>query len=169
MRSSHRIVLSGAKSLAICAVLLAAVVLPAAKLAAQDVTLPLKTIEAKHFTQAEGLGLSQEFIDQFYEGLRTELPKTKVAEQVVEEGGTVADADAANSVVVEGKLLSKKSDFVGIVRAEIDLYRRSDHSLIKTITPEIPYKPSPLNTDKTIGHSTGRRAAYEIMRALKKK
>jgi len=26
-----------------------------------------------------------------------------------------------------------------------------------------------MNTDATIGHATGRRAAYEIMRALKKK
>jgi hypothetical protein len=158
----------GTDILVICAALLAAV-LPAAKLAAQDVTLPLKAIEVKHFTQAEGLNLSQEFIDQFYEGLRTELPKTKVAGQVVEDGGTIADADAANSVVVEGKFLEKKSGFVGIVRAEINLYRRSDHQLITTITPKIPYKPSPLNTDKTIGHSTGRRAAYEIQRAFKKK
>ena len=92
-----------------------------------------------------------------------------MAGQVIEAGGTVADADAGNSIVVEGKFLSKKSGFVGIVRAEINLFRRSDHNLIKTITPEIPYKPSPLNTDKTIGHSTGRRAAYEIQRALKKK
>lgn len=168
MKSSHPIPVASMKRLGLI-MPVAVAVLFAGNLLAQDVQLPLKTIEAKHFTQTEGLGLSQEFIDQFYEGLRTELPKTKVAEQVVEEGGTVADADAANSVVIEGKFLSKKSGFVGIVRAEINLYRRSDHNLIKTITPEIPYKPSPLNTDKTIGHSTGRRAAYEIMRALKKK
>ena len=168
MKSSFRILCAGAKRLAVFAPLLVVFIF-AGSLAAQDVQLPLKTIEVKHFTQAEGLGLSQEFIDQFYEGLRAELPKTKVAGQVVEEGGTVADPDAANSVVIEGKFLSKKSGFVGIVRAEINLYRRSDHNLIKTITPEIPYKPSPLNTDKTIGHSTGRRAAYEIQRALKKK
>ena len=168
MKSSLHILCVGAKRLAVFAPLLVAVLF-AASLAAQDVQLPLKTIEVKHFTQAEGLGLSQEFIDQFYEGLRGELPKAKVAGQVIEEGGTVADADAGNSIVVEGKFLSKKSGFVGIVRAEINLFRRSDHNLIKTITPEIPYKPSPLNTDKTIGHSTGRRAAYEIQRALKKK
>lgn len=168
MKSSLHILCVGAKRLAVFAPLLVAVLF-AASLAAQDVQLPLKTIEVKHFTQAEGLGLSQEFIDQFYEGLRGELPKAKVAGQVIEAGGTVADADAGNSIVVEGKFLSKKSGFVGIVRAEINLFRRSDHNLIKTITPEIPYKPSPLNTDKTIGHSTGRRAAYEIQRALKKK
>jgi hypothetical protein len=168
MKPNTRTTLRGARLLVVCATVLAAC-LPAARLLAQDVTLPLKTIEAKHFTQAEGLNLSQEFVDQFYAGLRAELPKAKVAEQVVDEGGTVADADAANSVVVEGKFLSKKSGFVGIVRAEINLFRRSDHGLIKTITPEIPYKPSPLNTDKTIGHATGRRAAYEIFRALKKK
>ena len=168
MKSSLHILCVGAKRLAVFAPLLVVFIF-AGSLAAQDVQLPLKTIEVKHFTQAEGLGLSQEFIDQFYEGLRGELPKAKVAGQVIEAGGTVADADAGNSIVVEGKFLSKKSGFVGIVRAEINLFRRSDHNLIKTITPEIPYKPSPLNTDKTIGHSTGRRAAYEIQRALKKK
>jgi len=161
MKSFHRIL-----SLAVP---LAVAVLFVATLAAQDVTLPLKTIEAKRFTPADGQNFSQEFIDEFYDGLRTELPKTKLAEQVIEEGGTVADADAANSVVVEGKFLLKKSGFVGTVRAEISLFRRSDHQLIKTITADIPYKPSPMNTDKTIGHATGRRAAYEIQRALKRK
>ncbi|HYA49467.1 MAG TPA: hypothetical protein VEG35_07180 [Burkholderiales bacterium] len=168
MRSSLHTAFAGTKALVVFAALLAALV-PAANLAAEDVTLPLKTVEIKHFTQAEGQTFSQEFIDQFYNGLRAEMPRTKVAAQVIDDDGTVADADAANSVVVEGKFLQKKSGFVGIVRAEISLYSRSDHHLIKTITAEIPYKPSPLNTDKTIGHATGRRAAYEIQRALKKR
>jgi hypothetical protein len=148
---------------------LSVVFLLGVSLAAQDVQLPLKAIEVTHFTQTEGLGLSQDFINSFYDGLSAELPKTKIAGQVVEEGGTVPDADAANSVVVEGKFLEKKSGFVGIVRAEINLYRLSDHTLILTITPKVPYKPSPLNNDKTIGHATGRRTAYEMQRALKKK
>jgi hypothetical protein len=141
----------------------------AVSLAAQDVQLPLKAIEVTHFTQAEGLGISQDFINSFYDGLLAELPKKKIAGQVVEDGGTMPDADAAGSVVVEGKFLEKKSGFVGIVRPEINLYRMSDHTLILTITPKVPYKPSPLNNDKTIGHATGRRTAYEIQRALKKK
>ena len=168
MKTSLRIMFGGKKSLVICAALLAAV-LPAAKLAAQDVVLPLKMIEVKHFTQAEDAGFSEDFINYFYDGLRTELPKAKVAEQVVEEGATVPDADAANSVVVEGKFLEKKSGMVGIVRPEINLYRRSDHKLILTITPEVPYKPSPFNKDKNVAFATGRRTAYEIQRALKKK
>jgi hypothetical protein len=169
MKSSLRPVLRGAKSLVVCAALLAAV-LPAATLAAQDVVLPLKTIEVKHFTQADGAGLSQDFLNYFYDGLRAELPKTKVAEQVVDEGGTVPDADAANSVVVEGKFLENhKSGLVHYVLPEINLYRRSDHSLIKTISPKVPYKSSPFNKDKNVAEYTGRRTAYEILRALKKR
>jgi hypothetical protein len=34
-----------------------------------------KIIEVKHFTQSEGLGLSQEFVNSFYDGLRERLAK----------------------------------------------------------------------------------------------
>jgi len=149
-----------------------AAVLFAGSLAAQDVQLPLKTIEVKHFTQVEGLGLSQEFINSYYDGLRLELakPKTKVADQVVDEGATVPEADAANSVIVEGKFLErKKGGLVSYVIPEINLYRTSDHKLIVTITPKVPYKPSPFNKDTNVGKMTGIRTAYEIKRALKGK
>jgi hypothetical protein len=45
----------------------------------------------------------------------------------------------------------------------------SDHALIKTITPKVPYKPSPFNKEPVVGKVTGQRTAYEIYRALKKK
>ncbi len=127
------------------------------------------TVEVKHFAQVDGLGLSQEFVNYFYDGLREQLEKMRVASQVIEEGTAVPDADAANSVIVEGKFTEyKQGGFgVGIVGSEIKLYRRNDHALITTITPRVPYKPSPLNTDKTIGQSTGARTASEIKKALK--
>jgi len=69
-----------------CAVLLVFAFLTAGGLAAQDVKLPLKTIQVKPFTQAEGLGLSEEFINYFNEGLVKFMPKTKVAAQVWKKG-----------------------------------------------------------------------------------
>lgn len=138
-------------------------------LAAQDVTLPLKAIQAKHFGQAEGLGKTQEFLNFFYDGLMSYLPKTKVAAQVLGEEATVAEADAANSVVIEGTLLEvKKKGLIGIVRADVSLYRLSDHKLVKQFIAEVPYKPSPFNKDKNIAEPSGGRLAYMIQKELKK-
>lgn len=138
-------------------------------LAAQDVTLPLKAIQVTHFTQAEGLDLSPDFLNYFYDGLMEYLPKTKVAAQVVEEGGTVAEADAANAVIVEGKVIGlKKKGVAGILTSDIGLYRVSDHQLIKQFTAEVMFKNSPLNKDKNVAEPSGGRTAYEIQKALKK-
>jgi hypothetical protein len=130
-----------------------------------------KIVEVKHFTQSEGLGLSQEFINYFYDGLRERLKKEQVANQIVDEGAAVPDAEAANTMIVEGKFTEyKKGGFlegVGIVGSEIKLYRRSDHKLIATINPRVPFKPSPLNTDSGVGKNTGSRTADEIKKALK--
>ena len=128
-----------------------------------------KTVEVKHFTQVDGLGLSQDFVNSFYDGLREYAPKAKIAEQVVDEGATVSDADAANSAVIEGKFTGyNKGGFLssGIVDMEIKLYRRSDHTLIKTITSRGAFKASPFNTDKNVGGFVGGNAAFEIGKAL---
>ncbi|MGA3281953.1 MAG: hypothetical protein ABSD50_13340 [Smithella sp.] len=127
----------------------------------------VKALELKHFTQADGLGLSQDFVNSFYDGLREHLIKAGVANQIIDEGAMTPDADAAATVVVEGKFTEYKSGaLVGIVGSEIKLYHKNDHSLITTITPRVPYKPSPFNTDKTIGKAAGGRTAYEIKKAL---
>jgi len=126
-----------------------------------------KALELKHFTQADGLGLSQDFVNSFYDGLREHLIKAEVANQIIDEGAMAPDADAAATVVVEGKFTEFKSGaLVGTVGSEIKLYHKNDHSLITTITPRVPYKPSPFNTDKTIGKAAGGRTAYEIKKAL---
>jgi hypothetical protein len=144
-------------------------VLFAGGLAAQDITLPLSAIQVKHFTQAEGVNKSQEFLDYFYQGLLDSLPKTKVAAQVFGEDGAVPEADAANAILVEGQILEvKHKGLIGVVRTEVNLYRLGDHQLVKNFVTEVPYKPSPMNTDKTIAHASGGRLAYEIQRQLKK-
>jgi len=156
------------KRLIIAAPLLIAVVF-AGSLAAQDVQLPLNSIQVKHFTLAEGVGKTQEFADYFYNGLLRYMPKTKVAALVVPEEGAVAEADAANALVVEGQLLFVGHEgMAGIVRSEISLYRVSDHKLVKTFTAEVPYKRSPLNKDKNVGENTGERTAIAIQKELKK-
>ncbi len=143
--------------------------LGAGSLAAQDVSLPLKAIQVKHFGQAEGLGKSQEFLNYFYDGLMTYLPKTKVAAQVVPDEGSVPEADAGNSVVVEGTILEvKKKGMSGILTSEIKLYRLSDHKLVKEFTAEVMFKNSPLNKDKNVAEPSGGNTAYEIQKQLKK-
>lgn len=156
------------RSLGVIGVILA-VVLAAGSLAAQDVTLPLNAIQVKHFTQAEGLGKTQEFLNYFYDGLMQYLPKTKVARQVLGEEAAVPEADAANAIIVEGKVLEvKKKGMVGILTSDISLYRASDHALVKQFTAEVVFKNSPLNKDKNVAEPSGGRTAYEIQKALKK-
>ena len=126
-----------------------------------------KTLEVKNFTQAGGLGLSQEFLNYFYNGLREELVKVGVAGQVLNEGSAVAEADAADSVILEGKIIEYKSTWYAIIlKSEIKFYRRSDKALIKTITTEVGAKASPLNTDKNVGENTGKRTANEIKKSM---
>lgn len=126
-----------------------------------------KTLEVKNFTQAGGLGLSQEFLNYFYNGLREELVKVGVAGQVLNEGSAVAEADAADSVILEGKIIEYKNTWYAIIlKSEIKFYRRSDKALIKTITTEVGAKASPLNTDKNVGENTGKRTANEIKKSM---
>ena len=146
-------------------VLVLAAGLFAGALTAQDVQMPLADIQVKHFTQAEGLGKSPDFLNYFYNGLIQELPKTKVATQVVGEEGSVPEAEAANAVVVEGTLIEVKST---VIKAEISLYRLSDRKLVKTFTCAVMSKPSPLNKEKNVAETAGRRTAYEIQKSLKK-
>jgi hypothetical protein len=126
-----------------------------------------KTAEVKRFAQAEGLGFSQGFLNSFYDGLRQNLKKAQVADQIVDDGSAVTEADASNSIIMEGTLVENKAFFGGsVIGSEIKVYRRSDHSLIKTITARVPTKASPFNTDKTVGEAAGGRTAYEIKKSL---
>ena len=126
-----------------------------------------KIVEVKQLTQADGLGLSQEFLNYFYNGLREELVKSGVAGQVIKEGVAVAEADAANSIILEGKIIEYKSTWYAIiVKSEIKLYIKKDKTLMKAISTEVAAKSSPLNTDKNVGENTGKRTANEIKKAL---
>jgi len=67
-----------------------------------------KSIEVKHFPNAEGVELPPEFGDFLYAELRAELQKKKVAEQLPGEGEVVDPADAPKSVILEGTVLEYK-------------------------------------------------------------
>ena len=99
----------------------------------------IRTIIVKHFSNSMGVDKSQEFINYFCDALRDELVKEKIANQVAEDALPVADADASNSLVIEGKFtgFDKGGVFsLGNVTMEIEMYRISDHALMKMTTPK---------------------------------
>jgi len=149
--------------------LLAALLFPVSATAASTPPL-IRTIIVKHFTNAAGMSQSQEFINIFCDQLRDELTKEKIASQVAEETTPVADADAPNSLVIEGKFTgSEKGGFItpATLTLEIEIYRVSDHALLKLSTPKAIYKATPLNRDKNVAEFTGRQIAATIKQLLK--
>ena len=101
-----------------------------------------KSIEVKHFPNAEGVELPPEFSDFLYAELRADLQKKKVAEQLLGEGEVVDPGDAAQSVILEGNILEYKKGSVvkeGLTRgfaggrsltAHIRVVRRSNNEAI---------------------------------------
>ncbi len=141
----------------------------ASPLAAKDAPPRFQTIEVKHFTVAPGVPLSPAFVEFFYAGLVADLPKQKLAERVIEDGGTVPEAEAADSAIVEGVFTDYGKGGLGPGHVTIDLkiYRRSDRSVIVALTPRLPFKSSPFNKDENVAKASAVRAAYAIKRALK--
>src|SRR5258708_37146976 len=75
---------------------------------AKDPEPQFKSVEAKHFTKAEGVELSPEFTDYLYAELRAELTKAKLFGQVVGEGEAVDAAGAPASIIIEGNITEYK-------------------------------------------------------------
>jgi hypothetical protein len=98
-----------------------------------------KSIEVKHFTNAEGVQLSSNFSKYFYASFLAELQRLNVAEQTVEEGTPVNDTQGTHGfkpqfIVLEGKFVKveegrQKGDKfeAGSANLEIRYFRRSDH------------------------------------------
>ncbi len=116
--------------------LLLSILFVAAPLAAKDSGLPpINTIVVRHFTNADGMTMSPEFFNYFYKYLCEDLVKGKISTQAVIEGTTAPDAVAANSLVLDGKFLSRENAALlkpGKVQMELSLHRLSDHALVKT-------------------------------------
>jgi hypothetical protein len=71
-----------------------------------------KSIEVRHFSQAEGVELPPEFSDFLYAEIRADLQKKKLADQLPGENEVVDSADAAQSVILEGSVLEYKKGSV---------------------------------------------------------
>jgi hypothetical protein len=161
--------------------ILSVLLVPAAVLAAKDAQPQFKTIVVKPLTGAEGITLPQGAAEAFSEHLRNKLQKMNLAAQVTDDGSKVAEADAAGSVVIEAKVTSNNPmaksasgawllgvGAAGHIAMEIGIFRLSDHTLIKTITPN--FKDTGCGSDscqrRVIGFM-GEDAADAIKKALK--
>jgi hypothetical protein len=127
-------------------------------------------VEVKHLTKADGIDLPAEYLNGAYDSLREELVKRGVFGTVVEDGGTIADADAASAVVLECKITKFHGQLLGnlaYVVAEVTLSNRSDHKLIMQFTIPDHY----IQVKGDLGNKakdTGEGLAYWIKHNLKK-
>jgi uncharacterized protein DUF4410 len=141
---------------------------------AKDKEAQFKSVEAKHFTRAEGVELSPEFTDYLYAELRAELTKAKLFGQVIGEGEVVDAADAPSSIIIEGTITEYKKGNVAkdvligftagwrSLKLDTTIKRRSDQSVMAS--PQVHVRASPRWKDKVLA----KQAAHQIVNDLKK-
>lgn len=136
-------------------------------LPARDSEQKFKTAEVKHLTKLDDVDLSQDFLNHAYDYLREDLQKTKLFGAVVGDGDTVADADAADSVIVECKIVeySKGHITVSTGHMEITIYRRTDHTVLQHFDVKVGWPAHAKDDFK--GKYTGAQVAHEIKNAFK--
>jgi len=162
---------------------LASIVLWPLTLAAQNMK-PLskpefKSIEVKHFTNAEGVQLSPNFSKVFYASFLAELQRLMVAEQTVEEGTPVNDTQGPHGfkpqfIVLEGKVVAVKEGRqngdkfeAGSANLEIRWFRRSDHKALsfppcaacEVFKAKVTLNGSLQNDEEKVAQSAGVEAA----------
>jgi len=115
---------------------LALVLFLAGTLSAKDEQHQWKALQVKHFTDKPGVNFTPEDLGYLYDGVLEKLRKSKLAEQVLDDGATVPKDIAADSVVMEGTVISFEqgdpSSRKTSAHVEFKLYRVSDHRLITT-------------------------------------
>lgn len=141
---------------------------------AKDKEAQFKSVEAKHFTRAEGVELSPEFTDYLYAELRAELTKAKLFGQVIGEGEVVDASDAPSSIIIEGNITEYKKGNVAkdvligftagwrSLKLDTTIKRRSDQSVMAS--PQVHVRASPRWKDKVLA----KQAAHQIVNDLKK-
>jgi hypothetical protein len=141
---------------------------------AKDKEAQFKSVEAKHFTRAEGVELSPEFTDYLYAELRAELTKAKLFGQVTGEGEVVDASDAPSSIIIEGNITEYKKGNVAkdvligftagwrSLKLDTTIKRRSDQSVMAS--PQVHVRASPRWKDKVLA----KQAAHQIVNDLKK-
>jgi len=140
---------------------------------AKDPQPQFKSVEAKHFSRAEGVELSPAFSDYLYAELRAELTKAKLFGQVIGEDEVVDAADAPKSLVIVGTITEFKKGSVvkdaligfgaGMRSLKVDANaaRRSDQQNLTAI--HVHVKVSPRWDEKVMA----RFAAKNIVKQLK--
>jgi hypothetical protein len=136
-----------------------------------------KTAEVKQVTMADGVQLPDninppQLLQLLANEIQQQLGKKNVAEQVVADGGAVPDAALPDSIVVECKIADfKKAGHTMMhpaeITLEINVYHRSDHSLVGAASPNAKLVPAIYRDDEHFAHAVGGWAAGEIHKALK--
>lgn len=143
----------------------------AAPLAAQaSQPLPINTVVVHPFANGNGMAQSQDFIQDFSDYVSQFLEKDKVAARLVDQGTPVPDADAAHSLVIEGKFLSHENASLikpGKLMVEISIYRLSDRALVRTWTTTTHFPPGGDHQDRRYAYYTGVAAANAILDAIR--
>jgi Domain of unknown function (DUF4410) len=146
---------------------------------AKESKAEFKTVEAKHFKEAEGVELSPAFSDYFYAELRNELTKAKLASEIVGEGEAVDDADAATSGVISGTITEYKkgsvvkSALIGFgaglrsLKMDADVVRRSDSENLCVLHVHI--RIDPRWNEKIMAKAAARQMVNEMKKALKER
>ncbi|HYL86800.1 MAG TPA: DUF4410 domain-containing protein [Candidatus Angelobacter sp.] len=146
---------------------------------AKDKEVQFKTVEAKHFTKAEGVELSPEFTDYLYAELRAELTKAKLFGQVIGEGEVVDAADAPSSIIIEGNITEYKKGNVAkdviigftagwrSMKLDTTVKRRDNQSVV--VSPQIHVRASPRWKDKVLAKEAAHQIVNELKKALKEK
>jgi len=144
---------------------------------AKDKEAQFKSVEAKHFTRAEGVELSPEFTDYLYAELRAELTKAKLFGQVIGEGEVVEAADAPSSIFIEGNITEYKKGNVAkdvligftagwrSLKLDTTIKRRSDQSVMAS--PQVHVRASPRWKDKVLAKQAAHQIVNDLKRALK--
>jgi hypothetical protein len=98
-----------------------------------------KSIQVKHFANAEGVQPSPNFSKYFYASFLAELQRLNISEQIAEDGAAVNDSQgthglAPHFIVLEGKFVAAKEGQqkgdrfeAGSANLEIRWFRRIDH------------------------------------------
>jgi len=156
-------------------VLLAMVVLMSLAALAKDKP-KYKSVEIKHFTQAEGVELSPQFSDFLYAELKTELTKAGLFEDILTENEVVDAADAARSFVVEGTVLEYKKGsmakevIIGFgvgrrsLRAQLNVHRRSDNQNV--LAKELKVRTTTKLDEKLLARSLAKDIVNELKHEL---
>jgi hypothetical protein len=147
--------------------ILLALFVAVAGLSAKDTAPKYKTAEIKHLTKGTDVNLSQDYLNYAYDNVREDLQKSKLFGAVLEDGATVADADAADSVIIECKITdySRGHFVVSDGHIDITITRRSDHTVVQHINEKFGWPPNA--NDENKGKYTGNIVTQLIKRALK--